>query len=62
MKSKTKWGAIIAAVGGIATIIGNAHANGMPIPWAEVLPQILAIVGGVVAVFGARDALGKIKP
>jgi hypothetical protein len=55
--SKTKWGAVIAGIGGIAALIGNAISNGTPIPWGEVLPLIITIIGGVVTVFGARDAV-----
>jgi hypothetical protein len=43
----------------VATIIGAASANGQPIPWGEVLPQVIVIVGGIVGVFGWRDAIGK---
>jgi drug/metabolite transporter (DMT)-like permease len=50
---KTKWGALIAGVGGIAALVGGAMSNGQPIPWAEVA----AIVGAVVAAWGARDAI-----
>jgi uncharacterized membrane protein len=57
MISKTKWGAVIAGLGGIAATIGNAIASGGPIPWGEVLPQIIAIIGVVVTIFGARDAI-----
>ena len=60
MKSKTKWGAVIAGIGAIAGIIGAAVSSGQPIPWGEVLPQVLTVVGLVVAAIGARDAVGKI--
>ena len=60
MTSKTKWGAVIAGIGAIAGVIGTALAQGGPIPWSEVLPQVLTVVGLVVAAFGARDALAKI--
>jgi ABC-type transport system involved in cytochrome c biogenesis permease subunit len=60
MNSKTKWGAVIAGLGTIATLVGSSIANGGPIPWGELLPQIVAVVGGIVMIFGARDAVGKI--
>ena len=61
MRSKTKLGAILAGIGAIASIVGSAVQSGGPIPWSEILPQIVAIVGGVVAVIGARDAAKKIE-
>jgi uncharacterized membrane protein len=60
MQSKTKWGAVIAGLGGIVVLIGRATGQGQPIPWGEIVPQIVTVVGLVVAAIGARDAVGKI--
>ena len=56
--SKTKLGAILAGIGGLIPIVlkivngeGNLFAS---------LPEILAIIGAVVAVFGGRNAIQKI--
>jgi uncharacterized membrane protein len=60
MQSKTKWGAVIAGIGGIVVLIGQATGNGQPIPWGQLIPQIITVIGLVVAAIGARDAVGKI--
>jgi hypothetical protein len=56
--SKTKLGAVIAAVGAICVIAAKAINGEMT--WIMALPEILTIVGTVVAVFGGRDAIAKI--
>jgi hypothetical protein len=59
-KSVTAWGAVIAGVGGIAALIGNALSQNVPIDWGTLLPQVIAVVGAVVAAVGARRAVGNI--
>jgi len=58
MMGKTKWGALLAGIGLLCTI-GAKIASG-DAALITSLPEILAVVGGIVAVFGGRDALAKI--
>jgi hypothetical protein len=56
--SKTKLGAVLAGIGALIPIVikvVNGEAD-----WVSMLPEALTIIGGVIAVFGARNALDKI--
>ena len=56
--SKTKIGALMAGLGLLLTLGATVLTGDVSI--ADALPQALAIIGGVLAVFGGRDALKKI--
>jgi len=56
-KSVTVWGAIIAGIGGILVIVGNGITAGY-IDWGAVLPEVVRLVGLVIAAVGLRRAIG----
>jgi len=58
--SWTAWGAVIAGVGGILTLIGTPMSQGMPIDWGAIMPRAIEIVGLVIAAIGARRAVGTL--
>ena len=60
MRSKTKWGAVVAGLGAIAGVISEALSSGGPVPWGQLVPHILTVAGLVLAAIGARDAVGKV--
>lgn len=57
----TVWGVIAGACALMATVAGNIEA-GQPVPWREILPEILAIVSAVVALIRLRIAVAKSGP
>ncbi len=56
-KSKTKVGVVVAGVGGILTTVGLALQEKLDIMTAVTL--IIAEIGAIWCVVGARDAIGK---
>lgn len=59
-KSWTAWGAVIAGVGGILTLIGTSLSGEAPIAWGVILTKAVEIIGIVVAIIGGRRAVGKL--
>lgn len=54
-KSWLNWGALVVAIGTIATLVGNAHQAGQPIPWTE----ILMALGGLIGVVGGGRKIDR---
>ena len=58
LKSTTVWGAILIAVAGVLTVIGNYLQGNIDV--LTMLQQLAVPVGAFLSIFGIRNVFGKL--